>query len=74
MDTNSNAQMKKLLPFLVSGLGLIFIVLSQVLRAGTADADAAITNLAGVFVLLAGAVCLVGGVATFLLRHDSEVW
>lgn len=66
--------MKKYLPYLVGGLGLMFIGIAVILRSGTADADSAITNVASTFMLIAGAICFLAGVVTFFLRHDESVW
>lgn len=66
--------MKKFLPFLLGGLGLLLIATALVLRQGTADAHMVVTNLASTFMLVAGAICLVGGLVTFFLRDDPEIW
>lgn len=66
--------MKKWLPFLIVGLGVMFILISMVLRNGMPDADVAITNITSMFMLVAGCICVVGGIVTFFLRHDPEVW
>ncbi len=66
--------LKKFLPYLVGGLGLLFIGIAVVLRSGTADAETAITNVASTFMLIAGAICFLAGIVTFFLRHDETVW
>lgn len=66
--------MKQYLPFVLSGLGVVMIIISFVLKNGTGDADSAITTLAHMFMLAGGIICLVGGVVTYFMRHDPEVW
>lgn len=66
--------MKKFLPYLVGGIGLMFICVAIVLRNGSPEAETVITNLASTFMFTAGAICIVGGLVTFFLRDDAEVW
>jgi hypothetical protein len=66
--------MKKWLPFLIAGLGLFMVIISMVLRQGTADADIAITNVTSSFMLIGGSVCIVVGLVTYFLRHNDDVW
>jgi hypothetical protein len=66
--------MRKYLPYLVGGVGLMFICIALVLRNGSPDAEAAITNVASTFMLTAGVICFIGGLVTFFLRDDETVW
>jgi hypothetical protein len=66
--------MRKYLPFLIGGLGLTFIGMSLLLRNGSPDTHTAITNLASTFMGVAGAICFLGGVVTFFLRDNEEIW
>lgn len=66
--------MKKYLPYLVFGLGLMFIGIAMVLRAGTADTEAVITNLSSSFMGFAGVILVLGGLVTYFLRDDEAVW
>lgn len=66
--------MKKFLPFLVGGTGLMFICVALVLRNGSPEAATVITNLSSTFMLTAGGICIVGGLVTFFLRDDEGVW
>lgn len=67
-------EMKQYLPFVVGGMGLILLVVAMILKNGTPDAEAAITSLASIFMMLAGAVCVLVGALTFFLRDDEQVW
>lgn len=67
-------EMKKFLPFVVGGMGLVLLVVAMILKNGTPDAEAAITSLASIFMMLAGAVCVLVGALTFFLRDDEQVW
>lgn len=69
----SNA-VKKYLPASVVLLGCIFIGVSVLLKNGMADADVAITNITSMFMLVAGSICIVGGIVTHFLRHEEDVW
>ncbi len=66
--------MKKYLPYVVGGLGLMLLLIGMVLRNGTPDADELITNLSSTFMMLAGAICFLVGVVTHFLRDDETVW
>lgn len=66
--------MKKYLPFGVGGMGLLLLIIACFLRSGASDADAAIANLSGTFMLVAGCICFVVGVVTYFLRDDEQVW
>lgn len=66
--------MKKYLPYIFGGIGLLLLVSAMILRGGSADVHAVVTNLASTFMLVAGAICIVIGLITFFLRHDDEVW
>jgi len=66
--------MKKYLPFLLFGLGVAFVIISLVLRQGTNDADIVITNIVSSFMLFAGGICMLGGLVTFFLRDDPDIW
>lgn len=66
--------MRRYLPFLIGGLGLMFIGIAMVLRNGTADTHAVITNVTSTFMLAAGCICMLGGIVTFFLRDDETVW
>ena len=66
--------MKKYLPFVFGGLGLLLLVIAFVLRSGTADAEVVITNLASTFMMVAGAICVLVGLVTFFLRDDEQIW
>jgi len=65
---------KKFLPFIIAGLGLAFVIISMVLRNGTADAQEVITNITSTFMLVAGCICVLVGIVTFFLRDDTEIW
>lgn len=66
--------MKKVLPYLLTGLGLAFVIISMILRQGTADAHTAVTNVASSFMIIAGGICILAGLVTFFLRDDPEIW
>lgn len=66
--------MRKYLPYVVGGLGIVLLTIGLVLRNGTPDADALITGLSSTFMMLAGAICFVVGVVTYFLRDDETVW
>jgi hypothetical protein len=66
--------MKEKLPFIFSGLGLVMVIISVVLRNGTADTSTPITNLASTFMFLAGVICMIGGIVTYFMRDNPEVW
>jgi hypothetical protein len=66
--------MRQYLPYLIGGLGLLFLGIAYFLRQGTGDANIAITNLASTFMGVAGAICLLGGIVTFFLRDDESIW
>ena len=66
--------MKERLPYIFGGLGIVLMAFAIVLRNGTPDTDTVITNLVSVFMIVAGAVCLLGGCVTWFLRDDPEVW
>ncbi|HEY9678980.1 MAG TPA: hypothetical protein V6C76_13305 [Drouetiella sp.] len=66
--------MKKYLPAAVVLLGIIFIVIAVILKRGTPDAEAAITGIASMFMLIAGSILIVGGIVTHFLRHEDDVW
>lgn len=66
--------MKKYLPFVIGGLGLVFIALSMFLRNGVADTTTAITNLVSTFMMVGGVICIIAGLVTFFLRDDPEIW
>ena len=65
--------MKTYLPFVFAGLGLVLVTTSFVLRWSTGDTDA-ITNISCMFMLVGGIVCIGGGVLTYFLRDNPEVW
>ncbi|MBX9686814.1 MAG: hypothetical protein K2X27_08940 [Candidatus Obscuribacterales bacterium] len=66
--------MKKFAPYIFGGLGLFMMAMSAFLRAGSADTDAAITNLASSFMLFAGCICFVVGIVMFFMKDDPEEW
>jgi hypothetical protein len=53
-------------------LGLGFIGLAMFLRQGTADAHQAITNITSVFILVAGALCILFGIVIYLIKNDED--
>lgn len=65
--------MKKYLPYIFGGLGLLLLVSAMILRGGSADVHAVVTNLASTFMLVGGGICILIGLVTFFLR-DDEVW
>ena len=65
---------KKYLPFVFGGLGLVMLVIAMFLRQGTDDAHTVITNLAGTFMIVAGVICVLIGIITFFLRNDNTIW
>jgi len=66
--------MKKYSPYIFGALGLFLIGFSFVLRNGTPDAEAVITNLASSFMVFAGIVCFLVALVTFFKRDDPEEW
>jgi hypothetical protein len=68
--------MKKFLPYLIGGVGLMMVCIALVLRNGSPEAETVITNLASTFMLTAGIICVIGGLVTFFLRDDEtlDVW
>lgn len=66
--------MRKYLPYVVGGMGVVLLVIAMFLRNGTPDAEALITNLSSTFMMLAGAICFIVGVVTYFLRDDETVW
>jgi hypothetical protein len=66
--------MKKKAPYIFGFLGLSLVGISFFLRGGTPDADETITNLASTFMIVAGSICLLIGVATFFMRNHGEDW
>lgn len=66
--------MKQYLPFVIGGMGLLLLAVAFVLKNGTPDAEAAITSLASMFMMVAGSVCVIVGAVTFFLRDDETVW
>ncbi len=71
---NDHIAMKKWLPASVVLLGVIFIGVAMLLKNGMPDAEVAITNITSMFMLVAGAICIVGGIVTHFLRHEEDVW
>jgi hypothetical protein len=55
-------------------LGCIFVGVSVLLKNGMPDAEVAITNITSMFMLIAGSICIVGGIVTHFLRHEEDVW
>lgn len=72
--STKRVRVKKYLPYLMAALGVMFIVISILLRQGTADAEIVITNVTSSFMLFAGVICLLVGLVTFFLRDDPNVW
>lgn len=68
------SDMKRYSPYIFGTLGLALIGFSFYVRNGLPGAEAVITNLSSVFMLLAGAVCVVVGIITFIKRNDPEEW
>jgi hypothetical protein len=66
--------MKEYLPYIFAGLGVALILISLVLRNGTPETSTVITNLASVFMIIAGVICMIGGLVTYFLRDDPEIW
>lgn len=66
--------MKKKAPYIFGALGLTLIGISYFLGEGTPDADAAITKIASIFMVVAGSICIIIGVLTFFMRDHGEEW
>lgn len=66
--------MKKMLPYIFGGMGLVLLASAYFLRSGSPDVHEAITNLASSFMLFGGGICIVVGLITFFLRNDDETW
>lgn len=66
--------MKKYLPLLIAGLGLMFVCVAMALRNGAGDVETPIANLTSSFMFITAAVCFVGAIVTFFLRDDETVW
>jgi hypothetical protein len=66
--------MKKYLPLLIAGLGVMFVSVAMALRSGAGEVDTAIANLSSSFMFITAAVCFVGAIVTFCLRDDETVW
>lgn len=66
--------MKKWLPACVVLLGCAFIGIAVMLKQGTPDAEAAITGISSLFMLIAGSILIVGGIVTHFMRHEEDVW
>lgn len=64
--------MKKILPIGMVLLGLGFIGLAWYLRQGTPDAHHAITNITSVFIMVAGALCILFGIIIYLIKNDED--
>jgi hypothetical protein len=66
--------MKKYLPVLIAGLGIMFLCIAMALRSGAGDMEIVIANLTSTFMFVTAAVCFVGAIVTFCLRDDETVW
>lgn len=66
--------MKKYLPLLIAGLGLMFICVAIALRNGAGEVETVIANLTSTFMFVTAGVCFVGAIVTFCLRDDETVW
>ena len=66
--------MKKIMPIAMMATGIGLCVISQVLRMGQEVVDTAVTNVTSSFMLIAGCICLLGGLVTYFLKGDDDVW